>query len=268
MSNSVEQQHQAVTIAIDNGIAHVTLNRPEKHNALDMTMFIAIDQAIKTIAKDKSVRVVVVSGNGPSFCSGLDVKSVLSNSSSALKLLWKWLPGNANLAQRVSVGWRRLKVPVIMALHGKCWGGGMQIALGGDYRIASTDCSLAIMESRWGLIPDMGGTLALRECLGADQAMLLAMTAAPLRARQARKLGLVTEVTDQPVAAAMALAEQLAARSPDTNRAIKTVYHRTWCPAERRILAQETLNQIRIIAGKNQRIAVRREQGQHDLQFK
>ncbi|MBD1389312.1 crotonase/enoyl-CoA hydratase family protein [Neiella sp. HB171785] len=255
-------------MSIDSGIAHVSLNRPEKHNALDMAMFVAIDDVIKTIGRNSSIRAVVVSGNGPSFCSGLDVKSVLSDSKSAIKLLWKWLPGNANLAQRVCVGWRRLKVPVIMALHGKCWGGGMQIALGGDYRIAARDCSLAVMEARWGLIPDMGGTLALRECLGADQAMLLAMTAAPLRARQARKLGLVTEVVDQPIAAAMALAEQLAARSPDTNRAIKAVYHRAWCPAERRILAQETLNQIRIIAGKNQRIAVRREQGQHDLQFK
>ena len=166
-----------VSLQLEDGIALVTLNRPDKHNALNMAMFDAIDKVIKKIGKNRNIRVVIVSGAGESFCSGLDVKSVLSNPASAFRLLWKWLPGNANLAQRVSIGWRRLKVPVIMALHGKCWGGGMQIALGGDFRIASENCSLSVMEARWGLIPDMGGTPALLECVAGDQAMKLAMTA-------------------------------------------------------------------------------------------
>ena len=257
-----------INFQLQDGIAHVTLNRPDKHNALNMAMFEAIDKVIKSIKKNKNVRVVIVSGEGESFCSGLDVKSVLSNPASALKLLWKWLPGNANLAQRVSIGWRRLNVPVIMALHGKCWGGGMQIALGGDFRIAAENCSLSVMEARWGLIPDMGGTPALLECVAGDHAMKLAMTADVVDADQALGLGLITEVADDPLVAANTLAKKLANRSPDTNQRIKQVYHKIWSVNERRILAKETLNQIRVISGKNQRIAVKREMGHSDLEFK
>lgn len=257
-----------VTLVIEQGIAYVTLNRPDKHNALNMPMFVAIDNVIKQLRKARNVRVVIVSGAGESFCSGLDVKAVLSNPRHALKLLWKWLPGNANLAQRVSIGWRRLNVPVIMALHGKCWGGGMQIALGGDFRIATADCSLSIMESRWGLIPDMGGTPALLECVPGDQAMKLAMTSELIDANQAKSMGLITDVSDVPLEEATRLANQLIERSPDTNRVIKKVYHKIWSVNERSILARETLNQIKVVLGKNQRIAVKRAQGKTALNYK
>jgi enoyl-CoA hydratase/carnithine racemase len=257
-----------VNLSIEEGIAIVTLNRPVKHNALNIEMFQAIDKIIKGIKVNRHVRVVIVSGAGENFCSGLDVKSVLANKNNGLKLLWKWLPGNANLAQRVSIGWRRLNVPVIMALHGKCWGGGMQIALGGDFRIAAPDSSLSIMESRWGLIPDMGGTPALLECVAGDQAMKLAMTSETVDASQALSIGLITQVSNTPLQAAKVLAKQLLERSPDTNRVIKHLYHKIWSVNERTILAKETLNQLKIIAGKNQRIAVKRELGQSNLEFK
>ena len=257
-----------VELVVESGIAYVKLNRPEKHNALDLAMFDAINRTIDTIKKNRNVRVVIVSGNGESFSSGLDVKSLLSSGKGALKLLWKWLPGNANQAQKVSIGWRRLKVPVIMALHGKCWGGGMQVALGGDFRFASPDCSLAIMEARWGLIPDMGGTAGLMECVSSDHAIKLAMTAEPVDANHAREIGLITEVVDEPLKAAKQLAQNLIERSPDTNRAIKKVYHQIWGLSERRILAKETMNQIKILLGKNQRIAVKRAQGKTDLDYK
>ncbi|MDN4503614.1 crotonase/enoyl-CoA hydratase family protein [Alteromonadaceae bacterium BrNp21-10] len=259
---------QRVTLSVENGVALVTLNRPDKHNAIDMAMFEGIDKTIKQINANREIRVVIVTGAGVSFCSGLDVKSVLSNKSGALRLLWKWLPGNANLAQRVSIGWRRLKVPVIMVLHGKCWGGGMQIALGGDFRIAATDCSLSIMETQWGLIPDMGGTPALRECVAGDQGMKLAMTSEVIDAEQALAVGLITQVSDDPLQAAQLLAQQLIERSPDTNRVIKKMYHKIWSVNERKILALETLNQIKIIAGKNQSIAVKRKQGRTDIDYK
>lgn len=259
---------QLVTLNVNDGIAKVSLNRPDKHNALNMQMFVAIDKVIKKIRSDRQIRVVIVSGAGASFCSGLDVKAVLSHPSSAIKLLWKWLPGNANLAQRVCIGWRRLPIPVIMVLHGKCWGGGMQIALGGDFRIAAKPCSLSVMEARWGLIPDMGGTVALKECMSADQAIKLAMSAAPISASEALDLGLVTEICDDPEARALALAKQLSLRSPDTNKTIKKLYHKIWSGSERRILAGETLNQIRILAGQNQRIAVKREMGQSEINYK
>lgn len=257
-----------VKLTINDGIAKVCFNRADKHNALDMQMFLAIDAVIKKLKGMRQVRVIVVSGEGDSFCSGLDVKSVLSSGGSALKLLWKWLPGNANLAQRVSIGWRKLDVPVIMVLHGKCWGGGMQIALGGDFRIASSDCSLSIMESRWGLIPDMGGTPGLLESVRADQAIRLAMTSDIIDAQQAMKIGLVTEINPKPMDAAMKLAYQLCDRSPDTNRLIKKMYHSIWCKNQRAILAKETLNQIKVILGKNQRIAVKKAQGNSEIEYK
>ncbi|MCL1079076.1 crotonase/enoyl-CoA hydratase family protein [Parashewanella spongiae] len=260
--------NKIVDLSIQDGIAFVTLNRAEKHNALNMDMFSAIDNVIKTVSKNKSIRVVIVSGMGESFCSGLDIKSVLSDRKSAIKLLWKWMPGNANLAQRVSVGWRRLNVPVIMALHGKCWGGGLQIALGADFRIASPDCSLSIMEARWGLIPDMGGTVSLTECMSCDQAMKLSMTAEPIDARSALSVGLITEISEKPLESASELAKKLIERSPDTNRTIKKMYQNSWGSNIRRMLAKETWNQLKILVGKNQRITVKRERGDDKAKYK
>lgn len=256
-----------VQLQIEQQIAHVRLNRPDKHNALNMSMFQAIDNTIRQLKRRRDVRVVIVSGAGESFCSGLDVKSVLSNKKDPLKLLWKWWPGQANLAQRVSVGWRQLKVPVIMVLHGKCWGGGMQIALGADYRIVSEDCSLAIMEARWGLIPDMGGTLGLQQCMSMDQAMKLAMTAEPVSAQQAKAIGLVTQVTDEPLQIAQELAEQLKQRSPDSNYQIKKLYQSVWTPKSAKVLAGETISQWKILLGKNQKIAVKRAMGNRDIPY-
>ena len=259
---------ERVLYQVSDGIARVTLNRANKHNALDMPMFDAITRTIARIKKDKRVRVVIVNGDGESFCSGLDVKSVMTNQRNALRLLWKWWPGQANLAQRVTVGWRQLDVPVIMVLHGKCWGGGMQIALGGDYRIAEQQTSLAIMESRWGLIPDMGGTLALTENMPLDQAMKMAMLGEPVTTQEALSAGLITAISDNPEQAATDFANQLMQRSPDTNKAIKKLYHKVWCRHGNKILGGETINQWKIIGGKNRQIAVKRALGEKDLEFR
>ena len=166
---------QRVIVEITNHIAHVKLNRADKLNALDMAMFIAIRSTIKQLRKNRTIRAVIVSGNGDDFCSGLDVKSIMKSPMSMVKLLFKALPWRANLAQVVSTGWQDIPAPVICAIHGRCWGGGLQIALGGDFRISTPDASISIMESRWGLIPDMGGTLALKELLSLDKAKELAI---------------------------------------------------------------------------------------------
>jgi len=259
--------NQRVTINIEYQIAKVTLNRPDKHNALDMPMFVAIVDAIKQIKKNKNIRVVIVSGEGKSFCSGLDVKSVMKQRTNMFKLLWKWWPGNANLAQQVTVGWRQLDIPVIMVLQGNCWGGGMQIALGGDFRIAAPDTSLSIMEAKWGLIPDMGGTPGLMENVSLDHAMKLAMTAEIISATEALEKNLITQIHDNPMQAANELANKLIERSPDTNKRIKQMYHKIWCNKQGKILASETFNQWRIILGKNQKIAVKRELGNKDIDY-
>ncbi len=250
-----------VTLSMEDGIAHVVLNRPEKHNALDMPMFLAIAEAIEELKNTEHLRVVLVRGRGKSFCSGLDMKAVLKDRKNIIKLLWKWLPGNPNLAQKVSIGWRALPVPVIMVLHGHCWGGGLQIALGGDFRIAAPTTSLSIMEARWGLIPDMGGTPALQKNLPMDQALLMAMTAEEISAADALHRHLITQIDEDPLAAANALATRLAGQSPDTNKILKRFYQDAWCIGQRRMLARETYSQWRILFGGNVLRAMKKGRG-------
>jgi enoyl-CoA hydratase/carnithine racemase len=239
-------------------IATVTLTRADKRNALDLAMFMAIDRQIRQLKRDRHVRAVILRGDGEDFCSGLDIKSVLGNPLIGLKLLWKWLPGNANLAQRVCVGWRHLPVPVIAAIHGRCWGGGLQIALGADFRIATPNASLSIMEAKWGIIPDMGGTLALRELLPVDLAMRLASTAEVFSGEQALQMGLLSAVANDPYEAALMFAQTFVDRSPDSVAAVKKLYHHAWSIHQRAVLARETIFQWRLLLGKNQKIAVKR----------
>jgi enoyl-CoA hydratase/carnithine racemase len=255
------QTEDNVSLTFEKQVAKVELNRPDKHNALDLEMFDAIAATQKKLAREKRLRAVVISGSGVDFCTGLDIKAVMKNRAGALKLLWKWLPWQANLAQKVSVGWRRLPVPVFAAIHGRCWGGGLQIALGADFRYVEPDASLSIMEGRWGLIPDMGGTLALRELTPRDHAMLLAMSAEKFSGTRALELGLATVVSENPIGAAMAAARELTERSPDTVAAVKRLYRKSWKSGSGKALARETAYQIRIMSGKNQRIAVRRQLG-------
>ncbi len=257
---------QPVLINIDHHIAHVRLNRPGKHNALDLGMFTAIAKTQKQLARQSGLRAVILSGEGVDFCSGLDVKALMKNRSGMLKLLFKWLPWRANLAQVVSTAWRELPVPVIAAVHGRCWGGGLQIALGADFRLLHTDASLSIMEGKWGLIPDMGGTLALRELLNRDQAMKLAMTADQISATEALELGLATSLETDPLAAAGTLAKKLSQRSPDAIAALKKLYRKSWHGRPGTALVRETAYQIRVITGANQRIAARRQLGE-DIAF-
>jgi enoyl-CoA hydratase/carnithine racemase len=233
---------------VENQIAHVQLSRPEKRNALDLDMFEAIDAAQKTLRKAADLRAVVLSGAGVDFCSGLDIQSAMHDRRGMVRLLWKWLPWHANLAQRAGIGWREMRVPVIAAIHGRCWGGGMQIALGVDFRIVAPGASLSIMESKWGLIPDMGGTLALRELLGRDQAMKMAMTAEEISGERALELGLATELSDDPQAAALAFATRLAERPADAVAGVKRLYRKSWSGGTGAALSRETAYQAWILS--------------------
>jgi len=246
------QIENRVLLTLENQIALVQLNRPEKHNALDLEMFRAIVQMQKKLARESSIRAVILSGSGIDFCTGLDAKSVMKDRTGPLKLLWKWLPWRTNLAQQVSVGWRRLSVPVFAAIHGRCWGGGLQIALGADFRIATPDASLCIMEGKLGLIPDMGGTLAVRELMARDHAMWLTMTAGEFSGERALELGLVTALAEDPANVALEMAAQLTRRSPDAVAAVKRLYRKSWTGSSGKALALETAYQVRII--KNRKV--------------
>jgi len=144
-------------------------------------------------------------------------------------------------------------------IQGRCWGGGLQIALGADFRFATTEASFSIMEGKWGLIPDMGANLALRELVTKDVALKLTMTAEIISAQSALDHGLITHVSDEPLQEAMQLADQIIERSPDAVAAVKKLYHQNWLKAEWRMLAKESYYQVKILLGKNQNRAVKRQ---------
>ncbi|MCP5162547.1 MAG: crotonase/enoyl-CoA hydratase family protein [Hahellaceae bacterium] len=252
---------QRITLEIKDSIAFVTLNRPEKLNALDMAMFEGITKTIKTLSKNKSIRAVILQGEGKAFCSGLDVKSIMSSPLAAAKLLFK--PGRkiSNLAQDVGYLWRSLPVPVIAVTHGKCWGGGFQIALGADFRYSTPDCEFSIMEMKWGLIPDMSGSITLRELVPIDVAKELTMTARIFNGTEAKAMGLVTQVADDPLNAAIQFAEQIKSRSPDAIAGAKQLFNNTWTADDKTALKWETRLQMKLIGRYNQRAAISNNSG-------
>jgi enoyl-CoA hydratase/carnithine racemase len=246
---------ERVRIDVADHVADVALTRPDKHNALDGAMFEGIVAAAEEVAATPGVRVVVLHGEGPSFCSGLDIASLMSGPVSFDDLLDR--DGRrANLFQRTCTDWIDLPVPVIAAIHGNCFGGGLQIALGADIRIAAPDARLSIMEGKWGLVPDMGITSTLPRLLRLDVAKELTYTARVLSGTQAAELGLVTRSADDPLAAARELAAQIAERSPDAVRAAKRLYDTSWqAPVEDGLLLETEL-QRGLIGSPNQLAAV------------
>ncbi|WP_042142823.1 MULTISPECIES: crotonase/enoyl-CoA hydratase family protein [unclassified Pseudoalteromonas] len=256
-----------IILSINNQIATVTLNRSEKLNALNFSMFLAIDRVIKKIKKDKNIRAVILKANGNDFCTGLDVASVMKQPIQVFKLLFKWLPGNQNLAQRVTLGWQSLSIPVIAQIHGRCWGGGMQIALGADHRIARKDCSFAIMEARWGLCPDMGASVQLAKLIPYDQALWLTTHAEPISAQQALDQNLISFITDDLDGQTNILLEQIIQKSPDTIAAVKRLYQTSHQSNNRRILARETCNQIKLLLNKNTKKVIKANQKKQQAEF-
>lgn len=212
----------------DNGVATVTMVRTDKHNALDQAMFQGLVDAAEQVAGDNSVRAVVLHGDGKSFCSGLDVASFMAGAGGTGVLLKRDDTRIANFAQRVTYDWSLVPAPVIAAIHGNCFGGGLQIALGADIRIAAPDAKLSIMEIKWGLVPDMGITHTLPKLLPIDVAKELTFTGRIVSGSEASQLGLVTRTDEDPMSAALALAEEIAQKSPDAVRAAKRLYEETW----------------------------------------
>ena len=210
-----------VTVETKDHVATVTLSRADKMNAVDDEMIDAIIAAGENLAT-APVRAVVLQGEGRGFCAGLDVASfgALAQSDPDA-LIMPRSHGPANKFQQVALVWRAVPVPVIAALHGPVFGAGLQLALGADIRIAHPEAQLAIMEMKWGLIPDMGGMTLLPALMSTDRMRKLIYTAAPIDARQAEAWGLVTEVSDTPQADAQNLAQDIAGKSPSAIRAAK-----------------------------------------------
>jgi enoyl-CoA hydratase/carnithine racemase len=245
----------------NDGICEVVLNRPDKLNSCDMNMFHAIAQTASSLREDRSVRVVILRGEGRAFCTGLDVKSVMNSSPlKQIDALLKRPSGYGianneigNLAQDVSYLWRELPVPVICVIHGMCYGAGLQIALGADFRYATPDCQLSVMETKWGLIPDMSIAITLRELVRIDVAKELTMTGRIVAGTEAAALGLVTKVCENPLDDAREFAKELVKRSPDALACAKDLYQSTWTAAtEKECLDMESKLQRKLLVSWNQ----------------
>lgn len=240
----------------DDTIAHVTLNRPDKMNALDDAMFDALCAAGDELKESKTLRAVVISGAGKSFCAGLDLsKFGMPDENGEAIPEEKLAPrthGAANKPQYSSWVWRELEVPVIAALHGAVIGGGCQIALGADMRYVHPEAKVAIFEMQWGIIPDMGATPFLLECVADDVARELIYTNRMLSGIEAKTLGLATEVYEDPLTAAFATAREIALRNPDAVRAAKRLLNKAPFLSAEETLQLESTEQDKILGHKNQ----------------
>ncbi len=249
-----------VTVEVSDFIARVTMRRPDKMNALDFPMFEALGRAGDSLKGRRDVRAVVLSGEGANFCAGIDTTMLpeLARRIDDIKAQMLAPPAGevANLFQKPAHVWQELGQPVIAALVGCVYGGGAQIALGADFRFARPDIRFSIMETKWGLIPDMGLSQSLPALLRADQAKELMMSARIIDGAEALSLGLVTRLCDDPLAQAQAFAKELAARSPDAVQGCKRLVEQTWSAPRPEGLATEARLQADIIAAPNQIEAV------------
>jgi enoyl-CoA hydratase/carnithine racemase len=244
-----------VTCTVRDGVAQVRLDRPEKLNALTLQILDDLVSTAQALRKDRTLRAVVLAGEGDAFCAGLDFGSVLRQPA---KIATSFLPRpwrGTNTFQEACWAWRRLPVPVIAAVHGHCLGGGLQLALAADFRFATPDSQWSVLEGKWGIIPDMSGVRSLAELVGIDVAKRLTMTAEVISGQEARDLGLVTGLDADPLAAADALVRRLGTRSPDQLAAAKRLFDDTWTASPRRTFARERLEQVRLLAARNTRIA-------------
>lgn len=260
-----EQLTPAVRLDIDGPIATVWLTRPDKLNAVTEQTLLGIDRAQQRIRKNRQIRAAVIASEGKSFCSGLDFPSLLKQPLLAARLYLQLFLPYANLFQRWSMGWRKLDIPVIAAVQGHCFGAGIQLALGADFRVARPDSQLSVMEIRWGLIPDMGGPTLLRELLRLDVAKDLMMSGRVLSGTEALALGLVSSLHDDPLAAALAQARALATQAPKALAQAKRLAQGSWHATEYGSLLQERLAQIALMARAEQRDVVKsrlKKQGQ------
>jgi enoyl-CoA hydratase/carnithine racemase len=258
-------KNDRVTVQIEDGVADVRLVRADKMNALDNAMFAALVETGERLKGEKGLRAVVLSGEGRAFCAGLDMGNFQAMASgerrggqgSAGSLVTaNRTPGGANHAQQACMVWREIPVPVIGAIHGVAFGGGFQLALGCDLRFVTPDAKLAILEIKWGLVPDMAGIALLRGLVRDDVMRELTWTGRIFSGEEALAMGLATRVCADPHAEALALAREIAGKNPEAIRAGKRLINLMAEADQRTILVEESREQTALIGSPNQVEAV------------
>lgn len=248
---------ERVHITMADGVADVRLNRPEKLNALDPAMFEGLVDAGRRLAADRSLRAVVLSGEGRGFCAGLDFASFMAmGAEGGPRLLARDGNGIVNAAQRAAWIWTEVPVPVVAAIHGVAYGGGLQIALAADIRFVTPEAQLSVMEIRWGLVPDMTGTQTLRHLVRLDVAKELTFSGRIVTGHEAVALGLATRVEASPRDAALSLAREIAQRSPHAIRAGKQLLNASVAASRDEGMRLEEELQRTLIGSPNQLEAV------------
>lgn len=256
-----------VHVSIENGVARVRLSRPDKLNGLDLAMFEALIDAGKRLASDRSTRAVVLHGEGKGFCAGLDFLSFMGSPDASQKLLARGPESPANVAQRAAWIWQEVPVPVIAALHGVAFGGGLQIALAADVRFVTADAQLSVMEIKWGIIPDMAITQTLLRLVPLDRAKELTFTGRVISGTEAVALGLATRVCADPLEEALAMAALIAKKSPHAIRAAKRLLNDAPALSRADALKLETDLQVPLLGSANQMEAVGANMAKRDPVF-
>jgi enoyl-CoA hydratase/carnithine racemase len=253
-----------VSVSISAGVADVRLVRADKMNALDAAMFDALVATSDRLAREKGIRAVVLSGEGRAFCAGLEMgrfAAMKENGGNGIagnetRDLAARTHGLANFPQQAVWGWRQLPVPVIAAIQGVAFGGGFQLALGADMRFLAPDARMSVMEIKWGLVPDMAGTAILASLVRDDILRELTYTGRIFSAQEALSYGLATRICDDPRAAALEVAREIAGKSPDAIRAAKRMLNNLAVDPGPALLA-ESVEQMKLMGGSNQLEAVR-----------
>lgn len=253
-----------VRLEKNNGIATVTLNRPDKRNAMSFALLHELVTTAQKIKKDKSIRCVILTGEAQVFSAGIDLAD-LNNPKNRAYAAWELIRPGQSLFQKAFLIWQELPVPVIAAIEGFCFGAGMQLALAADIRIAHPDTKMSIMETRWGLVPDMGLSRSLKGLIAIDLAKELTLTARIFDGAYAQQVGLITHMDEQPLARAQALAEEMLQRSPDALMASKFVLD-AMQHTPTKSLRMEKIWQLKLLLGKNSQLA-RKKDKNPEIQF-
>lgn len=251
---------QRVVTTVDGPVAYVTLNRPDQLNGVDLDLIDELLAAAETLRADRSIRAVVLRGEGRSFCAGLDFASAFAAKRRVARFFFAGTR-TVNRFQKVTTVWRDLPVPVIAVVHGHCFGAGLQLAAGADFRFTTPDAAWSILEAKWGLVPDMGGTVPFIENLPVDVLQRLAMTGEVVSGEEAAVLGLATAAAADPLAEALALVDRIVERSPDSVAATKQLLYRNQRGTYRRAMRRERRLQQKMFRSPNTKIA--REAGTH-----
>ncbi len=247
--------NRRILVDIENHVAHIRINRPEKMNAVDSALLEQLIEAGDALRKDPTVRAGVISGDGRGFCAGLDTDNfanIASGQAAKADLITR-THDIANTPQHAVLQWRTFPVPVIAAIHGFAFGAGFQLALGADIRYVHPTAKLCIAEINWGLIPDMAGMLILRNLVRPDIAAELVYGGRIFSGTESLEYGIATQLSESPIEKALQLASTIAQKNPQAIRAAKKIFSLdvdTTLP--QKILLAESVEQAALIGSANQ----------------